>query len=309
MIDILLATYNSEDYLREQLNSLFEQTEQCWKLLIQDDGSTDGTKKIIEIYQGMFPDKIVFYQNPKNLGGAKYNFYDLLLKSNADYVMTCDHDDVWKPDKIEKTLTAMHDLEEIAGKDRPLLIHTDLEVVDRDCNLLAESMFYQQNLDASRRSFSELLVQNNVTGCTVMVNKALIALLPATVPANMIMHDWWLALVASAFGEIGFVNEATIYYRQHGDNEVGAKNVRSFGYNAKRAAKFAKARQVLNETYLQAADFASVYRDRLTAGQLELANAYGSMGQYSKIKRLRTLRKYKLWKNGLTRRIGQFFFC
>ena len=309
MIDILLATYNSEAYLREQLDSLFEQTEQCWRLLIQDDGSTDETKKIIGIYQNMFPDKIVFYQNPKNLGGAKYNLSDLLLKSNADYVMTCDHDDVWLPDKVKKTLAAMQDLELQYGAGQPLLVHTDLKVVDGKLNVLADSMFFQQNLDAGRKSLGELLVQNNITGCTMMVNRPLLALLSSTIPPDMIMHDWWCGLIAAAFGAIGFVNEPTILYRQHGNNEVGAKNVRSLGYNAKRAAKFENARRVLMETYLQAGNFAACYRDRLTEFQLELVKAYADMGSYGKFKKIHTLRKYCLWKGSASRRLGQILFC
>lgn len=308
MIEILLATYNSERYLAEQLESLFEQTEQGWHLTVQDDGSSDSTLQILQKYTSVFPDKMTVHQNAKNMGGAKYNFYDMLSKADSDYVMTCDHDDVWLPDKIERTLSAMKDLEAREGTQRPLLVHTDLTVVDGDKTVLAGSMFFEQQLDATRTSFSNVLVQNNVTGCTVMVNRALLDLLPARVPPNLVMHDWWLALIAAAFGATGFVKEPTILYRQHGENQVGAKNTRKLGYNAKRAAKFTAARKTMMETYLQAGDFVAAYRDRLSPAQLELTQAYADMGMYGKLKKLRTLRRYGLWKNTAARRTGQVLF-
>lgn len=309
MLEILLATYNSGEYLAEQLDSLFAQTVQDWHLTVQDDGSSDNTCALVEQYAAQYPGRITLRRNEKNLGGAKYNFYDMLLKSIGDYIMTCDHDDIWKPDKIERTMASMKDLETFYGKDRPLLVHTDLTVADGDGNPIAESMFFRQNLDPSRRSLGELLVQNNVTGCTMLVNRVLVDLLPETPPPNLIMHDWWMALVAAAFGGIGFVKEPTILYRQHGDNEVGAKDARSLGYNARRAAKFGAARQAVADTYLQAADFAQAYRGLLSPSQQELVDAYGDMGNRSKLGRLRTLRRYRLWKNGLARRVGQFLFC
>lgn len=309
MIEILLATYNSEKYLPDQLDSLFEQTFGDWHLTVQDDGSTDKTVEILRKYAAVYPEKMTVHVNEKNLGGAKYNFYDLLLKADADYAMTCDHDDVWLPDKIERTLAAMKDLEVQNGTDVPLLVHTDLTVVDEQQNVVAASMFFQQQLDARRTSLQELLVQNMVTGCTAMVNQALLAQLPRSIPTNMIMHDWWLALVAAAFGAIGFVKEPTILYRQHGDNEVGAKNTRKLGYNAKRAAKFVEARRAISDTYLQAADFAVLYGDKLRPAARELVQVYAEMGGYGKLKRIRTLRKYNFWKNTPTRRMGQILFC
>ncbi len=309
MIEILLASYNSEKYIGEQIESILGQTAQEWHLTIQDDQSSDRTAEIVRSYQAAYPEKISFCINEKNLGGSKYNFYDLLLKADADYAMTCDHDDVWLPDKVERTFAAMLDLEQQYGKNVPLLVHTDLKVADAELKVVAGSMFFQQNLDPGRKSLGELLVQNNVTGCTMMVNRSLLALLSPKIPPNLIMHDWWCGLVAAAFGAIGYVSEPTILYRQHGENQVGAKNVRSFGYNAKRMAKFQNARRVLMETYLQAGDFAGCFKDKLTPDQLEMTLAYADMGSYGKFRKIRTIQEYRLWKNGFTRRLGQFFFC
>lgn len=136
MIEILLATYNSEKYLTDQLDSLFEQTFEDWHLTVQDDGSTDKTVDILRKYAAVYPEKMTVHVNEKNLGGAKYNFYDMLLKADADYVMTCDHDDVWLPDKMERTMATMKDLEAQNAPDIPLLVHTDLTVVDENQTIL-----------------------------------------------------------------------------------------------------------------------------------------------------------------------------
>lgn len=309
MIDILLAAYNGEDYLEQQIESIVTQTVGDWRLTVQDDGSVDSTVKIVQSYAAAFPGKILLKERTGNSGGAKYNFYDMLLKSDADYIMTCDHDDVWLPDKLSKTMKRMVELEGLYGIERPLLVHTDLKVVDADLNVLAESMWHQQGLDPSAKRLENYLVQNNVTGCTVMANRALLKMLPQILPPNMIMHDWWMALVAAAFGEIGAVKEPTILYRQHASNEVGAKNTRKLGYNAKRAMKFSDARRVLMDTYLQTMDFYNVYRKALSPAQREVVKAYADMGEYSKWKKLRTLRKYHLWKQGFARRVGQVLFC
>lgn len=150
--------------------------------------------------------------------------------------MFCDHDDVWKPRKVEMTVRRMMELEQANGQDIPLLVHTDLVVADENLKVLSDSMFRSQNLNRKGNRLNNLLVQNNVTGCTMMVNKALVDMVgPA--PKHAVMHDWWMALIAACFGKIGFVRQATILYRQHHANEVGAKNARSLSYNARRLAE------------------------------------------------------------------------
>lgn len=309
MIEILMAAYNGETYIAEQIESILKQTEQDWHLTVQDDCSTDRTAEIVKGYWAAFPEKITYHKNERNLGGAKYNFYEMILSADADYIMTCDQDDVWLPNKLEKTLAAMKDLELQYGSENPLLVHSDLTVVNSSLQVISGSMFLSQELDSSRNTFSELLVQNQVTGCTMMINRALLKMFPGRQPGNMIMHDWWAALIAAAFGAIGFVNEPTILYRQHNENEVGAKNTKKLGYNLKRALKMAAARKVLIDTYLQAGDFARVYQDQLTGSQREIVCAYAEMGGYSKLKKWKTLRTYQLWKSGFKRRLGQMLFC
>lgn len=254
MITILMATYNGEEYIAEQIESILNQTESCWKLIIQDDCSSDGTAKIAQAYAERYPSMIKFKERETSSGSAKNNFSSMLQFSDSEYTMTCDQDDVWLPKKIELTLKKMQELEVKYGKDKPLLVHTDLKVVDEKLKAIDNSLFHQQNLDSSRDKFNNLLVQNIVTGCTMMVNHALIVLADK-VPEQAIMHDRWFALLASAFGKIGFISEPTVLYRQHDHNEIGSENTRSFQYNLKRMLSKERSKSVLRNTYLQAEVF------------------------------------------------------
>ena len=112
-IYILLATYNGEKYLKEQLDSLFEQTNQHWTLWIHDDNSKDNTVNIIKKYKSKYPDQIEFLDDDISTGGAKENFTYLLdnINDDYDYIMFCDQDDVWLEDKIEITLKKMLEIE------------------------------------------------------------------------------------------------------------------------------------------------------------------------------------------------------
>lgn len=222
-IDILLATYNGARFLAEQLDSLFNQTNQDWTLIVHDDGSMDETVEIVKSYQVRNPSRIVLIEDDIKTGGAKNNFSHLIQFSISEYVMFCDQDDVWLSNKIELTLNQMLKLEN-TYPNKPILVHTDLVVVDKKLNEIAPSMFNYQKISKSP-SFEELLVQNNVTGCTMMINKkAREDSLP--IPKDAIMHDWWIALISMANrGHVALLDKPTILYRQHQSNSVGAQKV------------------------------------------------------------------------------------
>lgn len=307
MITILMAAHNGEKYISEQIESILKQTETSWKLVIQDDCSKDKTAEIAQKYEREYPGKIVFTGLKSPSGSAKKNFSSMLKFADTEYMMTCDHDDIWLPDKVEITLKKMHELEEKFGYDKPLLVHTDLKLVDEKLDVIYDSMFTRQKLDSRRDKFNNILVQNIVTGCTMMVNRALLAMV-YEVPEQAIMHDWWFALIATAFGRISFVREPTILYRQHGNNEVGAKNAGSLRYNFNRMLNKEQSRSVLKDTYSQAKSFLETYKDRLTATQVEIAKAYISIPEYNKVKKLKTISEYDFWKTGFFRICGQILF-
>ena len=227
-----MATYNGEKYLQEQIDSLLNQTYQNWVLWIHDDNSNDKTVEIIEKYQNNYPNKIRFIHDNISTGGAKENFTYLLNKidNNFDYIMFCDQDDVWLENKIEITLEKMREIEK-SNIDKPVLIHTDLVVVDEKLNVIADSMFQYQKLSLNNQKNIKLIAMENiVTGCTMMLNKKL-ALLGKNIPNEAIMHDWWIAIITlKENGIIGFINETTILYRQHALNTVGSKQVNLLHY-------------------------------------------------------------------------------
>jgi glycosyltransferase involved in cell wall biosynthesis len=229
MIQILLATYNGEDYLEEQLDSLFHQTYTNWTLLVHDDGSTDSTLKILSTFQKRYPDVISILTDGLRFGNARDNFTHLVSASTSNYVMFCDQDDIWLPQKIKKTFNEMDRLVRLHG-DLPIAVHTDLEVVDGELNSIASSMFQYQGLSKSIDSLLQILLKNSVTGCTMMINrKAINVSMPILPPA--IMHDWWIvANVIKHHGMVEFIDESLIQYRQHGANSVGAKENSIFNF-------------------------------------------------------------------------------
>jgi len=317
VVTILMATHNGEKYIAEQIESILNQTENGWMLVIQDDCSTDKTSEIVIKYIKNYPQKISFIQLEKPSGSAKANFFSMLKYADTEYMMTCDQDDIWLPDKIIVTLEKMHEMECKFSSDIPLLVHTDLKVVDENLSILSNSLFTLQNLNSKRNQLNHTLVQNIVTGCTMMVNRTLAVMVQEvlqqsiyqqTVLQQAIMHDWWFALVAAAFGQTGFISKSTVLYRQHGNNEVGAKNSGSIRYNIGKLLNSKQSRSALEATYAQADYFLKAYGNKLITLHQEIIKEYCSIPEYSKVKRLRTISKYDFWKNGLYRRCGQILY-
>ena len=227
-IDVLLATYNGARYLRPQIESVLNQKEVSFRVLVRDDGSVDETPAVIEHYRRLRPECIVHLGGSDNLGVIG-NFAHLLGEATAPYVALCDQDDIWEPHKLRILLETMHDLEERHGIDTPLLVHCDLRVVDEALRERHSSYWRFAGVYPSRSSLPRLLLKNTIAGCASLANKALVRLaLP--VPRAALMHDYWLALVACAAGHVGAVEEPLMLYRQHERNTIGARpyNWRSF---------------------------------------------------------------------------------
>lgn len=307
-IDIALATYNGLKFLPEQLDSLLAQTEASTRVLIRDDGSTDGTVDLLKAYDKKFPERLSVLSTDSTGEGASGNFSRLLLSTDAPYVLLCDQDDVWDLDKVSASLQCIQKLEAEFGKDMPILVHTDLRVVDRNLSLISASFFKFQNLDAQANSLKELLVQNMITGCTVIVNRALLSkALP--VPADAIMHDWWLALVAAAFGKIGFVDRATMSYRQHGNNTVGAKgwNLTLIASRLKQLLSGRGTADLLRPGIVQAQAFVERYKRAMSADQLLTVNFMANLMDSIGIVRVISAARVGLCKQGALRTLGFYW--
>ena len=295
-ISVLLATHNSEKYLSAQLDSLITQTLPV-HIFVSDDFSTDSTLEILKKYP------VTLIKSDTPLKSAQENFMFLLQNvPHADYYMFCDHDDVWLKDKVERTLNKMLELD----NNKPALVHGELAVADEKLNIISESMFVRQKLDKIQ-SLERTLIQNNVTGCTVMINNALrdIAIKKHDTK-DMIMHDWFLALLASACGSVGFVEPYLMLYRQHGNNEVGAKDASSIKYIVQKAFS-SKNKESLERTFYQAKMIAELYKNEL-GEKYTVFNEYGSCIDKSKLERIKICKKYGIRKNTLLRYVGQIIF-
>lgn len=217
-VDVLLATYNGETYLAEQLDSILKQTYKDFHLFISDDNSKDNTVKILEEYAKK-DNRITIFKQEKNLGVAS-NFEFLLSKVEAKYFMFSDQDDIWNEDKIEKTIKKIEE----SNSD---IIFTDLLVVDDKLNVLYNSYWKLKGFDdkiLKHNSFEALYLNNYVTGCTMLMKKEIISkVLPLPKNSKYVLHDYWIALIISQSGKLDFLNEATIKYRQHKNNRVGSK--------------------------------------------------------------------------------------
>lgn len=219
-IDILLPTYNSGKYLNDLLDSILQQTYLNWQLLIRDDGSWDHTVENIKGY--LYDSRIRLIEDNKKNIGARNSFNELLKLSNSSYIMFCDHDDIWLRDKIEKTYLELKKGEELFPK-LPIIIHSDLTVVDSNSNVLYRSFMKRSRLNANYAdNIYKLAINNVVTGCTMIFNKQ-VKEISFPISEKAVMHDWWLALNTALKGKIIFYPHSTILYRQHLNNTCGAK--------------------------------------------------------------------------------------
>ncbi len=262
-IAILLATYNGAKYIREQLESLFQQSCNEFHLYVRDDGSSDDTMKIVGQFREMYPDRVTILKDSQKHRGAAKSFMYLLENVDSEYYMFCDQDDIWLPEKIEKTFARMKEIEAenvrkgTAAKKIPILVATDLGVVDEQLNLISPSFNKDLKIDVFRKHPELICVRHVVTGCTMMFNRAAKqASLPMSPRATM--HDEWVALcVHFKGGVISIIDDSPILYRQHTSNTLGAEQARK-GFFARATAR-AGQRQFFQVAKLLHKDFGLSY--------------------------------------------------
>ncbi len=306
-VDVVLATFNGEKFLPSFLKSLNEQTQYMDRLLFRDDGSKDNTLNILESF---WSDNFLVAQTSfidGNLGVAR-NFSFILEQSSAQYVLLADQDDIWYPEKIEKSLARIIELEKTkVGGLRPALVFSDLDVVDENLNLVNPSFIKMQGLEhLLQPNFIQLLTQNVAPGCTMIVNRALLDLaLP--IPKEAVMHDWWLIQVASLFGCIGYIDEPTIAYRQHGNNQVGAisRDVFSIFQDILNGGLLYKQR--ILSAQQQAGILIARYERMIKDSDLAAATTFANLSELCIGYRQFSAWKRGLRKSGFIRNVG--FYC
>ena len=214
-IDILMATYNGEKYLAEQLDSIINQTYHNWNLLIRDDSSTDRTLEIIQDYQKKDNRIKLLKDNKGNLGIVK-NFEELLKNSESEFIMFSDQDDIWVENKLDMYLKMIEKI-----KNKGFMIHSDAILFDKNKSNILKDTFISKK--AINKGLENVFFNYFVQGATILISKEIKNfILPF--PKEVYLHDRYIHLISELFFERIFVNKALIYYRQHGDNQIGAKN-------------------------------------------------------------------------------------
>lgn len=277
MIDVLLPTYNAGRYLDDFLASLEQQQCDTWRLMARDDASSDDTSHILAKWKLRLGERMHILDDSGMTNLQCYgNFSRLLAESVAPYVMLADPDDVWKASKIAVTLQRMKRTEGKYGVHTPCLVHTDLEMVDSSLSIKQASLWRYQGLRPSRRrTLSRFLMENTVWGCTLMANRALVDL-AGSIPESSFHADWWIAMVASAFGQIQPVRQSTILWRRHGGNasDVSAIEGRTLAAIRDYDAARSWLHEIIRQNQWRAASFLARYKYQLSQFDVDALEAF-----------------------------------
>lgn len=302
-IEILLATFQSERFLNELLDSILAQTDTEWTLLIRDGGSTDSTENILQSYQAKYPDKIRIL--PGGRASACRNFAKLAEASSAELVMFCDHDDIWKPDKIELSRKAYEAETVQIPSDTPIMFFSDMTITDHHLKPIAKSFFRNEHIDPRRLKLEHLLLQNVPSGCTMLVNRSLLKR-AIPIPERAVMHDHWLALCTACFGHFVYLPTQTLLYRQHSKNVFGASGYGISYFLHRIQQGIPGIRNRLFEKSYQAGAFLDSFRNSITEKDCLLLSDFASLPNVGWLSRREILWKHKIFKNGWIRNIGMF---
>ena len=287
-VNILMSTYNGQQFLAEQIRSIQDQSYTDWTLFIRDDGSSDNTKEILKDFERQ-DSRIHLIDSDKsdNLGVIK-SFHKLVNHDRADYYFFSDQDDVWLLNKLELSLKEAQNY----LADHPLMVYMDLKVVNQDLEIMTESMVKSQSHHANTELVQEL-TENTVTGGVAMINHALAEMWQET--DDILMHDWYLALLASPFGNLVFIDQPGELYRQHSDNVLGARTLsKRFKKWIRPHILFAVYWDLIKNSQKQARHLLQM---PLSQSNRELIEAFVTIMDKPMLERFRILRKYGLRKN------------
>jgi glycosyltransferase involved in cell wall biosynthesis len=299
MVDILLATYNGEKYLHQQIDSIINQTYNNWRIIVRDDCSSDDTIRILLKYKKKLKERLIIIKNGNQNLGPAFNFIELLKNSSSPYCMFCDQDDYWLPDKIELSVNKLNEYPGV-----PALVYTDLEVVDWELKKMDISSSELKKTTPGDLYYKNIIIHNKISGCTVIINSELRKIALSGNIDYIIMHDWYLAVIASLCGIIGYIDKPTILYRQHQNNTIGVK-IKNFAYwknkitNIDNNSWNKKRRQV--ENILNLCDIV------LPKSVMTELSEFGKLNEYSKIKRIYWHLSHKYYTGTPIEKLGQLY--
>lgn len=265
---ILLSTYNGERYLEEQLDSLIKQESVDVDILVRDDGSTDATTDILNKWQN---NGYLKWYSGENKGYA-LSFMDLVQKSGeADYYAFCDQDDIWLPSKL---ISAIDNLDKLKSP----------------VKLYCSNLYYYKNgknlglvkKQVPRYDIYTSIIQNIAAGCTIVFNQELKSIMTQCTPNYLIAHDFWAYQVAMLFGEVYHDENSYIYYRQHDNNQIGAKTSKIEKWKRRINRLFSKKR---DGRAAQAQELLRCFSGRLSADEQNIISLVANYNNpWTKIK-------------------------
>lgn len=306
MIHIIMCTYNGEKYVQEQIDSILNNTETDWVLYISDDGSTDKTYDLASEYAKDYPEKIILTTH-KNTADPSIHFLEKVRDISTrmqsdDHIMLCDQDDIWYSNKIQRTLQCMNCLATKSSNEIPLLVCTDVEVVNEKKELIAASYRKMNHYNIKKLDAGHLLMEHKAQGCTIMINKVL-ADMVKELPQTVTGHDVWLEMIAVTMGKVGYLDESTMAYRRHSEQytvgEMGYWNI-----------LFKQLKNIKNQKYIvygltpQAQTFLEIYGLELDYKCRKLVEAYATLEQQGFWQKRLSIIKYHMWKTGIIKNIG-----
>ena len=298
---VIMATYNGGKYLREQIDSIINQTYKNVTIYVSDDNSTDDTISVLNSYKKKLgAERLMFVNNKTNKHGAVHNFaYAYKTAPEADYYMFADQDDYWERTKIEEMLNVA----EKEDESKPLLVYCDCKVVDKDLKVINESFVRSEKLMLSDgNKMKQLLLKNYIPGCVMMFNSALRQVSPE-IWTKCPIHDWWIALVAERMGKIVFYDKALNLYRQHDNNTLGAADTNNDTAIKKRPhlskifsykTAFASWRANSNEIRDQIEGLRNMFGDSGRNGRV-VKDLSDALSKKTYMSRLRALRKGRFY--------------
>ncbi len=308
-IDIAMPAYNCAAWIDDLLNSILSQDYTDWRIIARDDDSSDNTAAILQRWQERLKERFVVLEDSSKTNLGMIGNYDAVLKrSAARWVMLADPDDVWLPNKISKALDVMDAAEKACEANTPILVCSDAAVVDDHLKEIAPSYWRWLNQNPELLSvFHRTIVESAALTSTMMVNRALLNVALPLIGASC--PDWWLAMVACAFGKIVSIPERTILYRRHSANDSLAPLTSTIPEAVVRVGQARKRiRRLIRQYAVQAGEFHRRFGSKVPSTDADALSAAAILPSLGWLARRHVIIGHKLWFASPVKNAGLMIF-